>query len=54
MERTLKNDDLIRRLCLLHDRNSVITESGLQSNEQKVGDFSHMTHNRNHSLGMYT
>ncbi|KAG8198047.1 hypothetical protein JTE90_001881 [Oedothorax gibbosus] len=51
MERTLKNDDLIRRLCLLHDRNSAVTQSGSQSQEPNEGNFSHMTHNRNSSLG---
>ncbi|GIY32237.1 WD repeat-containing protein 81 [Caerostris extrusa] len=52
MERTLKNDALIRNLCVEHDKNTSLSKSQHQSSDDLVNSgLPHATHNRNQSLG---
>ncbi|KAF8785971.1 WD repeat-containing protein 81-like [Argiope bruennichi] len=51
MERTLKNDALIRNLCLQHDKNTALTKSQQQLSETAGAGMPHTSHNRNQSLG---
>ncbi|KFM78641.1 WD repeat-containing protein 81, partial [Stegodyphus mimosarum] len=52
MEKTLKNDDLIRNLCLLHDKNMSSSDSKYNFSDENVSTASSiMTHHRDHSLG---
>ncbi|GFY55894.1 WD repeat-containing protein 81 [Trichonephila inaurata madagascariensis] len=52
MERTLKNDSLIRNLCLQHDNNTSLSKSQFPPSDHSANEsLSHMTHHRNQSLG---
>ncbi|PRD24903.1 UNVERIFIED_CONTAM: Wdr81 [Trichonephila clavipes] len=51
MERTLKNDSLIRNLCLQHDNNTSLSKSQYPPSDHSASaNLSHMSHHRNQSL----
>lgn len=53
MEKVLKNDDLIRNLCVIHDKNMQLSAQQPLSNGSRSVS-THMTHHRDHSLGKYS
>lgn len=53
MEKMLKNDDLIRNLCLIHDKNMQLSASQHPLINGSKSTATHMTHHRDHSLGKF-